>query len=53
MGAGLVASIMLLAGIVVSLKTKEGTLVVTVSETDADVQVLNEQEQIEVTRKGD
>ena len=51
--AGLVASFMLLAGIVVSLKTKEGTLVVTVSEADADVQVLNEQEQIEVTRKGD
>ncbi len=51
--AGLVASFMLLAGIVVSLKTKEGTLVVTVSEADANVQVLNEEEQIEVTRKGD
>ncbi len=52
-GGGLLAAIILLAGIVVSLKTKDGTLVVTVSEADADVQVLNEAGQVEVTRKGE
>ncbi len=52
-GGGLLAAIVLLAGIVVSLKTKDGTLVVTVSEADADVQVLNEAGQVEITRKGE
>ncbi len=52
-GGSLLAAFILLAGIVVSLKTKDGTLVVTVSEADADVQVLNEKGQVEVTRKGE
>ena len=50
---GLLAALILLAGIVVSLKTKDGTLVVTVNEPDADVQVLNEAGKVEVTRKGE
>lgn len=52
-GGSILAALILLAGIVVSLKTKDGTLVVTVSEADADVQVLNEAGQVEVTRKGE
>jgi serine/threonine protein kinase/formylglycine-generating enzyme required for sulfatase activity len=52
-GGGMLAALVLLAGIVVSLKTKDGTLVLTVTEPDADVQVLTEQGQIEITRKGE
>ncbi len=52
-GGGILAVAMLLAGIVVSLKTKDGTLVLTVTEPDADVQVFSEKGKVEITRKGE
>jgi serine/threonine protein kinase len=51
-GGGLLGVLILLAGLVVTLKTKDGTLIVTVSEPDADVQVQNEEGKVEITRKG-
>lgn len=51
-GAGLLAIMALLAGLVISLKTKEGTLVVTVNEPDAEVKVLTEAGVVEVSQKG-
>ena len=45
--------LVLLAGLVISLRTKDGTLVVTVNEPDAEVQVLNEEGKVEITRKGE
>ncbi len=53
LGGGILGALVLLAGIIVSLKTKDGTLVVTVSEADAQVQVLNEAGQVEITRQGE
>jgi putative heme-binding domain-containing protein len=52
-GGGLLAALIVLAGLVVSLRTKDGTLIVRVTEPDADVQVLNEEGKVEITRKGD
>jgi hypothetical protein len=37
----------LLAGLVISLRTKDGTLIVKVNEPDAKVQVLNEEGKVE------
>lgn len=50
---GVLGVLVLIAGLVISLKTKDGTLVVTVNEPDADVQVLNEKGKVEITRKGE
>ncbi len=50
---GVLGAVVLLAGIVISLKTKDGTLVVTVTEPDAEVEVLTEDGVVEITRKGE
>ena len=52
-GGGMLGVLILLAGLMVTLKTKEGTVIVTVNEPEADVQVLNEEGKVEVTRKGE
>lgn len=52
-GGGVLGLLILLAGLVVSLKTKDGTLIVTVNEPDADVEVLTEEGKVEITRKGE
>ena len=52
-GGGILGVLALLAGLIISLRTKDGTLVVTVNEPDADVQVLNEAGKVEITRKGE
>ena len=50
-GAGLLG-VLILAGIIVSLQTKDGTLIVEVNQSDAMVQVLDEQGKVEVSQKG-
>jgi serine/threonine protein kinase len=52
-GAGLFGLIFLIAGLLVKIKTKDGTLIVTVNEPDAEVQVLNDEGMVEIIRKGD
>lgn len=52
-GGGVVAVLILLAAVIVKFKTKDGTLIVTVNEPDAEVQVLNEEGKVEITKKGD
>jgi serine/threonine protein kinase/formylglycine-generating enzyme required for sulfatase activity len=52
-GGGVFGVLILLAGIILSLKTKDGTLVVTVNEPNAEVQVLNEAGKVEISRKGE
>ncbi|MEI8018275.1 MAG: family 16 glycoside hydrolase [Schlesneria sp.] len=54
-GAAVLAALFLLAGVVINMKTRvgEGTLVVKVTEPDADVKVLNEKDKVEITRKGE
>jgi hypothetical protein len=49
---GILGALVLLAGVTISLRTKDGTLVVTANEPDAEVQVLNESGNVEITRKG-
>ena len=51
-GGGLLGVLILLAALVVKVRTKDGTLIVTVNEPDADVQVLNEEGKVEITRRG-
>jgi serine/threonine protein kinase len=53
-GAAVLGALFLLAGVVINTKTRagDGTLVVTVTEPDADVEVLNEKDTVEITRKG-
>jgi hypothetical protein len=51
-GGGIFGVLVLLAGPVISLRTKDGTLIVTADEPDAEVQVLNESGNVEITRKG-
>lgn len=54
-GGAVIGVVILLAAVVINMKTKSGdaTLVVTVTEPDAEVQVFSEQDSLEVTRKGD
>ncbi|HEY3969633.1 MAG TPA: SUMF1/EgtB/PvdO family nonheme iron enzyme [Planctomycetaceae bacterium] len=52
-GSGVLGALILLAGIVISLRTKDGTLTVTVNEPDAEVQVLTEEDKVEITRPGE
>jgi serine/threonine protein kinase len=52
-GGGFAGVVLLIAGLLVKLKTSDGTLVVSVNEADAEVQVLNEQGEVEITRSGD
>lgn len=54
-GGAALGVLILLAGVVIKMKTKGGvgTLIVTVSEPDAEVQVLNEKDAVEVTRNGE
>jgi hypothetical protein len=42
----------MLAALVVILKSNDGTLIVTVTEPDAEVQVTNEEGKVEISRKG-
>ncbi len=51
-GASVFGVLLLLAGLVVKLKTKDGTLVVTVNEPDAEVLVLNEEGKVEISQEG-
>ena len=51
-GAAFLGVLILLAALVVKLKTKDGTLVVTVNEPDAQVEVLNEEGKVEISQKG-
>ena len=51
-GGGILGVLILLAGLMVTLQTKDGTLVVTVNEPDAEVQVLNEEGKVEISQKG-
>jgi len=51
-GGGILGVLILLAGIVISLTSDEGTLVVTVDQPDAMVQVLDADGKIEVGQKG-
>ncbi|WP_373651956.1 protein kinase domain-containing protein [Schlesneria sp. DSM 10557] len=44
--------VMILAGIIVSLKTKDGKLIVDVNQSDAMVQVLDADGQVEISQKG-
>ncbi len=52
-GGGVLFALVLVAGIIISLRTNEGTLVVTVNEADAEVQVLSMDDKVEITRKGE
>jgi serine/threonine protein kinase/Leucine-rich repeat (LRR) protein len=47
-----VLGVMMLAGIIVSLKTKDGTLIVEVDQPDAMVQVLDAEGKVEISQKG-
>jgi serine/threonine protein kinase/Leucine-rich repeat (LRR) protein len=53
--AAVLGMMILLAAAVINMKTKDGdaTLVVTVNEPGAEVQVLNEKDTVEITRKSD
>jgi formylglycine-generating enzyme required for sulfatase activity/serine/threonine protein kinase len=50
-GAGFLG-VLILAGIIVSLRTKDGTLIVEVDQPDATVQVLDSEGKVEVSQKG-
>jgi serine/threonine protein kinase/formylglycine-generating enzyme required for sulfatase activity len=52
-GGGLLGTLILLAGIVFSLRTKDGTLVIEVSEPDAEIQVHSDQPKVDIMRRGD
>jgi uncharacterized protein (TIGR03067 family) len=52
-GGGVLGAVILLAGIVISLQSNDGTLVVTVNEPDAELRVLNAEGKVEITRQGD
>src|SRR5262249_35745498 len=51
LGGGVLGALILLAGLVFSLRTKEGTLVVTVNEPEAEVKVFNDAGTLEFGRK--
>lgn len=53
LGGGVFGALLLLAGVTISLHTKDGTLVVTANEPDAEMQVLNESGKVEITYKGE
>ena len=52
-GGGILGVLALLAGLVISFRTKEGTLVVTVNEPDAEVLVLSEAGKVEIKQRGE
>jgi serine/threonine protein kinase len=52
-GGGLVGALILLAGVIFKLQTKDGTLVVEINQPDATVEVLDADGKIEVSQKGD
>jgi len=52
-GGGILVVLVLLGGNIIRLRTKDGTLIVTADEPDAEVQVLNESGKVEITRKGE
>lgn len=52
-GGGILGVLVLLAGLLIRVKTKDGTLVVNVNEPDAEVEVSNEQGKVEITRNGE
>ena len=52
-GGGLFGLISLILGVLVKINTKDGTLIVTVNEPNVEVQVLDEQGKVEITRNGE
>ncbi len=52
-GGGVAGFLILLAVLVISLRTKNGTIIVEINEPGAEVQVFNEQGKVEITRKGE
>ena len=52
-GGSILGVLILLAVVVSSFRTKDGKLIVAVNEPDAEVEVLNEEGKVEITRKGD
>ena len=52
-GGAVLGVLILLAGLVLRLKTTDGTLIVTVNELDANVEVLSEDGKVEISRKGE
>jgi len=51
-GGGLLAGLILLAGIIFKMQTKDGTLTVEINQPDAVVQVLDAEGNIEITQPG-
>ena len=51
--AGVLGGLILLFGIIIKLKTKEGKLIVEVNEPGAVVQVLDEEGKVQITRKNE
>ncbi|HEX3658087.1 MAG TPA: serine/threonine-protein kinase [Pirellulales bacterium] len=51
-GAGAAGFLLLLAGVIFMLRTKDGTLVIEVNQPDAVVQVLDEEGKVEVSQPG-
>lgn len=52
LGVGLLGLLILLAGVVVALRTRDGTLFVTVDEPDVRIEVLDAEGKVEITRRG-
>lgn len=51
--AAVLGGLILLSGLIIKLKTKEGTLIVEVNEPGAVVQVLDEEGKVQITRKNE
>jgi len=51
-GGGLLAVVLLLAAVIFKMKTKEGTLIVAISQPDAVVQVLSAEGKVEISQPG-
>ena len=53
LGGSAFAALFVLAGLAISLKTQDGTLMVSVNQSDATMQVLSDDGHIEISRKGE
>jgi len=52
-GGGVLGALILLAGIIISLQTDDGTLIVKVNEPNAEIRVLDAEGKVEITRQGE
>ena len=52
-GSGLLVGLIILAAVLFTLRTKDGNLVVEISQPDAVVQISNEEGKVEITRPGE